>query len=209
MRLLLRRFSICALMIILGAAFSAADDLESAKRAYKQADYATALKELTPLAKQGNPEAEILLGRMYLRGYGVLKDPDQAWDLFQAAAKQGNADGEFFIGARSVMRHVDIAEGLNYLKLSADQGNQDAQLLLGKTYLEGIGSDLPRDPVQAEMWVQLAAKNNLDFYQSELSAAERQMSPDQIAKGKALAQAWKPKHGLPAGASPSNEKPKS
>jgi uncharacterized protein len=210
MRLLLWRFSICVLMIVVGAIFCAAADIESAKHAYKQADYATALKELTPLAKQGIPEAQILLGRMYLRGYGVLKDPDQAWDLFQAAAKEGNADGEFFIGARSVMHHVDVPNGLKYLRLSAEQGNQDAQLVLGKTYLDGIGSDLPRDPVQADMWLRLAANQNLPFYQNELVVAEKQMSAAEIAKGRALAEAWKPKRGSPVGdTSKPNEKPKS
>jgi uncharacterized protein len=210
MRLLLWRLSICALMMLLGAVLSAADDLESAKRAYKQSDYATALKELTPLAKQGNPEAQILLGRMYLRGYGVLKDPDEAWNLFQAAAAEGNPDGEFFIGARSVMHHVDVPNGLKYLRLSAEQGNQDAQLLLGKTYLEGIGSDLPRDPVQADMWLRLAANHNLPFYQNELRVAEQRIDAADIAKGKALAQVWKPKRGSPVGdTSKPNEKPKS
>src|SRR5215471_8447472 len=180
MRSLSRRLSICALMLLLGAVLSTADDLDSAKRAYKQSDYATALKELTPLAKQGNPEAQILLGRMYLRGYGVLKDPDQAWDLFQAAATEGNADGEFFVGARSVMRHVDTPNGLKYLRHSAEQGNKDAQLLLGKTYLDGIGGDLPRDPGQADMWLRLAANHNLPFYQNELAVAEKQMSAADI-----------------------------
>ena len=46
------------------------------------------------------------------------------------------------------------------------------------------------------MWLSLAAKGNLDFYESALRAAERQIAPDQVAKGKALAAAWKSKPGL-------------
>ena len=78
------------------------------------------------------------------------------------------------------------------MQLSAEQGNQDAQMLLGKAYLQG---ELPRDPVQADMWLRLAAKDNLDFYQNELRVAEGQMTPEQIARGKALAERWKPKTG--------------
>jgi uncharacterized protein len=89
---------------------------------------------------------------------------------------------------------------VKWLRLSAEQGQQDAQLLLGKTYLQG-DKDLPRDPVQAEMWLRRAAKNNLEFYQSELYAAEAQMNAEQIARGKALAAAWKPK----AAASPASK----
>jgi uncharacterized protein len=199
MRLWLWRFSLCALTMLVCPVLSSGADLEIAKRAYAQKDYATALKELAPLAKRGDADAQVLLGRMYLMAYGVLRDPDEAYKLFEAAAAKGNADAEFFLGARAALRHEDVANGLKYLKLSAEQGNQDAQLLLGKTYLQGLGSDLPRDPVQADMWLRLAADHNLPFYQNELRAAERQMNAAQIAKAKALAQAWKPKHSVPSG----------
>src|SRR5262249_51737085 len=104
----------------------------------------------------------------------------------------GNADAQFFVGSYYVLPHRDIVEGVKWLWLSAEQGQQDAQLLLGKAYLQG-DKDLPRDPVQAEMWLRLAAKNNLEFYQTELHAAEAQMNAEEIARGKALAEAWKPK----------------
>ena len=193
MRFWLEGLSFCALTVLISASFCSGADLPSAKAAYKKKDYATAFKELTPLAKQGNADAEVLLGRMYLMGYGVLKDPDEADRLFQAAAAQGNADAEFFLGMPSVMSHQNVAQGLKWLRLSAEHGNQDAQLLLGKTYLQGLGSDLPRDPVQADMWLRLAADRNLPFYQNELRVAERQMNAAEIAKGKALAEAWKRK----------------
>ena len=199
MRLWLWRFSLCALTMLVCPVRSRGAALEIAKRADAQKDYATALKKLAPLAKQGDADAQVLLGRMYLMAYGVLRDPDEAYKLFEAAAAKGNADAEFFLGARAALRHEDVANGLKYLKLSAEQGNQDAQLLLGKTYLQGLGNDLPRDPVQADMWLRLAADHNLPFYQNELRAAERQMNAAQIAKAKALAQAWKPKHNVPSG----------
>ena len=87
--------------------------------------------------------------------------------------------------------------------LAADRGNQDAQLLLGQTYMEGL-PELPRDPVQGGMWLRLAAKDNLPFYATQLAAAERVMSPEQRAQGKALAAAWQPQPGLAREASPSS-----
>jgi TPR repeat protein len=171
----------------------AAPDLESVKRSFEHTDYATALKQVQPLAEQGNPDAQLFLGKMYLRGQGVPQDPDQANKWFRQAAMQGNAESQFFLGAWYLLPHRDISEGLKWMRLSAEQGNQDAQLLLGKAYLQG---DLPREPAQADMWLRLAAKDNLDFYKNELRVAEGQMTPEQIAQGKALAESWKPKHGL-------------
>jgi len=191
----MQQFSLSVFVILLCAGLSAGADLESAKRAYEQKDYASALKDFSALAEKGNAEAQVLLGRMYLTGRGVAKDPDTGLKWFKAAATQGNAEGEFLLGSMYLLPRSDNAEGLRWVRLAADQGNQDAQMLLGKTYMDGL-PELPRDPIQGEMWLRLAAKDNLPFYEAQLASAEREMSPDQIAKGKALAGAWKPKQGL-------------
>ena len=185
---------LCFTTIVLCARFSAGADLVSAQRAYEQKDYVTALKESKPLAEQGNAEAQLLLGRMYLMGQGVSKDNDQASKWFEVSAAQGNADAQFMLGSMYLLPQKDVAKGVNLLRLSADQGNQDAQYLLVKAYVHGLPS-LPRDPVQAELWLTLAAKTNLPFYKSELDNAESQMRPSEIVSGRALAAAWKPKAG--------------
>ncbi|HYL37674.1 MAG TPA: tetratricopeptide repeat protein [Bryobacteraceae bacterium] len=169
--------------------------MAAARHAYEEKDYTAALKELTPLAEQGNADAQFLLGKMYWTGQGVLKDNDQAVKWLTASATRGNAEAQFFMGSYYLLPHRDIGEGLKWLRFSAEQGNQDAQLLLGKAYMDGA-RDFPRDPVQGEMWLRLAAKDNLPFYEAQLAAAERDMSPEQVAEGKALAAAWKPKPGL-------------
>lgn len=191
----LQRLSLCAFIVLLSVSVSAVGDLASGERAYQEKDYATALKELKPLAEKGNADAQLILGKLYWMGQGVQKDPEQATKLFKASALQGNADAQFFLGSIYLLPHTDIAEGVKWLRLSAEQGNQDAQWMLGKAYLQG-DKELPRDPVEAEMWLWLAAKDNLEFYQKGLLAAEREMTPQQIASGKARAAAWKPKHGL-------------
>ena len=193
MRSWLRRSLSGVLSVPVCSVVFAAPDLESVKRSFEHTDYATALKEVQPLAEQGNPEAQLFLGKMYLKGQGVPKDPVKANKWFRQAAMQGNAESQFFLGAWYLLPHRDITEGLKWMELSAEQGNQDAQLLLGKAYLQG---ELPRDPVQADMWLRLAAKDNLDFYQNELRVAEGQMTSEQIAHGKALSESWTPKHGL-------------
>src|SRR5690242_21837810 len=60
-----RYLLVCAFMILLCPVLSPAADLESAKRAYGDKDYAKALKEATPLAEQGNAEE---IGRASGRG---------------------------------------------------------------------------------------------------------------------------------------------
>ena len=181
--------------VALSAGLSAGADLASAKHDYQEKNYAAALKESTPLAEQGNADAQVLLGRMYLMGQGVTQDRDQAMKWFKAAAVQGNADAQFLLSSMLLLPQKDVGEGMKWLRLSADQGMRDAQYLLGKTYLQGL-KDVPRDLVQAAMWLELAAKGNTEFYQNELRAAEALLTADQLAKAKALADEWKPK-GVP------------
>jgi len=186
----LRHSPFCVLTILLCSQISTAGDFESAKRAYAEKDYAAAIREFTEVAEQGNAEAQLIVGKMYMIGQGVPTDADQAMKWFRAAADQGNADAQFFLGSMYLLPQKDIAEGLKWLKLSAQQGMQDAQFLLGMAYLKG--QNFTHDFVQAYMWLQLAAAQGGEFYQSQLNEAAKQMTPEQIAQGKSLAAQWKP-----------------
>lgn len=202
-----RRGCLCAFAVLFGVRLAAAADLAMAEHAYKQKDYATALKEFSPAADQGNATAQLYLGRMYMLGQGVHADREQAIKWFKASGNQGNADAQFFLGTIYLLPRKDIAQGLMWMRLSAEQGNQDAQLLLGQTYMQGGIKELPQDPVQADKWLRLAAKNNLPFYQLQLQTAERQMNAAQITQGKALAESFKPQHGLRPEKKVSSNKP--
>jgi TPR repeat protein len=195
MGLWLRRGWFCAFAILLCAQPLFAADLKSAERAYKKKDYATALKGFAPAAKQGNAEAEVYLGRMYLLGQGVPQDREQAIKWLKASGDQGNADAQFFLGTIYLLPRKDVPQGLMWMRLSAEQGNKDAQLLLGQTYMQGV-KELPRDLVQADMWMRLAAIGDLPFYQLQVEGVERQMNSADIEKAKVLAATWTPKHGL-------------
>ena len=49
-------------------------DYQKGVTAYQSGDFATALREWTPLAEQGNVGAQYLLGVMYRKGLGVPQD---------------------------------------------------------------------------------------------------------------------------------------
>jgi len=60
---------------LIGTAYA---DFNDGYKAYQAKDYATALKEWKPLAKQGNAPSQVNLGVMYANGEGVLKDMTKA-----------------------------------------------------------------------------------------------------------------------------------
>ena len=71
--------------LLLGAPSYSAD-FNKGLTAYNNGDYATALKEWTPLAEQGVAEAQYNLGVMYQEGAGVPQDYKEV--LHTLAAKQ-------------------------------------------------------------------------------------------------------------------------
>src|SRR5512138_2804701 len=73
-------------------------DFEVGKRAFERGDFAAAMREWQPLAKQGDPQAQLYLGFMYAKGTGIPQNLDHALKWFRLAAKSGNPKAEFTIG---------------------------------------------------------------------------------------------------------------
>ena len=66
--------------------------------AYKRGDYQTALRELRPLANQGNANTQDNLGNMYAEGHGVPQDHAEAVRWYRKAANQGDAEAQYTLG---------------------------------------------------------------------------------------------------------------
>ena len=80
----------------ISAAWSA--DFQKGLAAAQSGDYATALREWTPLAIQGDTRAQYNLGQMYRRGQGVAQDDKTAVKWYTLAAEQGNASAQVILG---------------------------------------------------------------------------------------------------------------
>ena len=81
--------------VLLGSVgMSASGDFKKGAAAYKSGDYATALREWTPLAEQGNAPTQFIMGVMYQYGNGVPKNEKTAVKWYRLAVKQGNANAQ-------------------------------------------------------------------------------------------------------------------
>lgn len=85
----MKRIVVAALLALAGAPLSAIAGLDEGQSAIERRDYATALKEVRPLAERGNSEAQFLLGQMYTYGWGVPKDQQAALRWYAEAANRG------------------------------------------------------------------------------------------------------------------------
>nr|ALS56026.1 putative Sel1 domain protein repeat-containing protein [uncultured bacterium EIL107F05] len=92
------RFILPFLLSIVLSPLSWGADFQKGLTAAKNGDFATALREWTPLAEQGNASAQFNLGIMYGNKRGVPQDHKTAVKWYTLAAEQGNATAQYNLG---------------------------------------------------------------------------------------------------------------
>ena len=92
--------TICLTIAVLigSAGVSWSADFQKGLTAYHSGDFATALREWTPLAEQGDTAALSSLGWMYQNGEGVPQDYKTALKWYRLAAEQGDTDAQYNLG---------------------------------------------------------------------------------------------------------------
>ena len=112
-------------------------------------DYSKAFEWYVKSAEQGNDVAQFNLGGLYLTGMGTEQNYDKALQLFKVAVSKGN------IQAQQALAVLKKAEAEQILK-SAEQGNAEAQYLLGCLYESGEG--IEQNYSKALEWYRKAAE---------------------------------------------------
>jgi TPR repeat protein len=190
---------IIAIAFALGLHVSAHAGLTEGANAYNARNYTLALKEITPLAKAGNADAEHLLGLMYYMGRGVQRDYKQAFAWHYKAAVKGKADAQYVVGAMYYTGNAvpqDQKMAVTWFRKAAEQGHAEAQHALGLMYRYHVAG-MPQDVVIAYMLWNLAAANGNANATEQRAAIARQMSQEQIEEAQALSRNWKPGTPLP------------
>jgi TPR repeat protein len=86
--------------LIGGLSAALAGPWEDGMMAYNRGDYLPAIRLFRPLAEQGNPKAQGLIGVMYRKGQGVARNSVHAFIWFKRAAANGD------VGAKAELHEV-------------------------------------------------------------------------------------------------------
>lgn len=116
---------------------------------------------LEACAKRGNTVAKYRLGKMYLQGEEIEKDPTAAIRWLTKAAEENNEYAEYLLGKTYLKGEnieQDIVKAEEYLRRSAGRGNKYAAYTLGKTLLDG--DVLPQNIPEAVRYLKQAAEND-------------------------------------------------
>lgn len=150
------------LTLTLTAAPASADTLKDAAAAIHRKDYPNAVRLLEPLARAGNPVAQLRLGTLYYHGHGVRESDALALQWFQRAAGQGLAEAQFQLGNMHAYGLAPVAGSEDPQRLAAQwyfeaarQGHAEAQYSLGILFLTGSG--VTQSVTEARKWIERAA----------------------------------------------------
>ena len=83
----------------------------------------------------------------------------------------------------------DYAEAAKWYKKAAEQGDSNAQNILGAMYERGKG--MPKDFVEAYKWFSISGEGDNEYgrtYREKIG--KRKMTPDQITEAQRLAKEW-------------------
>lgn len=127
--------------------------LKEGLAAFENGNYEMAYRQLNPLAESGVAMAQNTIGRMYLQGQGVPKNPNKALILFRKAAKQGLPNAKNNLGVMYAAGNVvsqDYEQAIVWFREAANQGFSLAMNNLADMYENGLG--VKPNHVEAERW---------------------------------------------------------
>jgi enhanced entry protein EnhC len=106
--------------------------------AYRLGNYSNAVNAL--ISKSGqDPVADYYLGRLYLYGYGQLRNSDIAMRYFLQSAEKGYLPAVQLMAKYSLMQEKNLEQAARWFKQAANAGDVNAQLFMAAAYLYGIG----------------------------------------------------------------------
>jgi len=115
---------------------------------------------LKPAADEGDTEAAMFLGTVYLYGTGIERDYEAARRYLEMAAGDGRRDALYNLGSiydKAIGVARDTREAIKWFGLAADQRDAQAQLNIALLHLHGDGVD--KDLKAAEAWLKRSAGN--------------------------------------------------
>ena len=131
-------FKIIFILIWFSFSISYAANFQKGLNAARSGNFSTALKELMPLAENGEAIAQHMIGQMHIYGHGVKQDTNKAIKWFILAAEQGNISSQSILGyiyTNGEKNIKDENKAVKWYRLAAEQGDPLAQNNLGLKYL--------------------------------------------------------------------------
>jgi len=139
-------------------------DLASGIAAFEGKHFSTASRLLSPLADDGDVEAQFRMAIMAQNGLGMVVNEDLAYKYMLAAAEQGHAlsmHGLGFMYMEGECTDKNPQEAANWFNKAANEGMQGSMTTLAMMYRDGNGVE--KNQAEADRLFKLAGFDPSEF----------------------------------------------
>ena len=164
-------------------------NLASGIQAFCGKRFREAFSILEPLAENGNPDAQVIMGLRYFFGMEGKREPRLARKWYRDAAKQGDAEAQVLLGlmfAQGDGGKTDFVEAVRWFRKAAEAGYSAGQYNLGLAYSDGLGT--PQDAALGSEWYQKAAEQGSEWAQANLGSID--VSAGKTSASKVIGCKW-------------------
>lgn len=129
-----------AISLVPSIACASSNDLQTAVEALASGQSQTAYEQLISLARQGNLDAQVLVGITYKDGHGTEHDLKKARFWFRRAAHKGRNDAAFLLGLSFLHDKATAKEyeqAVYWIKYAARHDVHSAQRFMALAYEKG------------------------------------------------------------------------
>ena len=183
---ILKSLILCFILCIT-TGFAYAETYDEAMQLMETGELNQAIKMLQPLAEQGNTQAQVRLGNMYMNGLGTKPNTVEGLKWLRMAVEKGNAEAETILGNLYMNGFgVDMNKetGFEWYRMAAEKGFATAQFNMGVSYFRGDGVE--QDHYMSYIWMNIAAKAGHKLAGGYAETLETILSPEQIEEGNLL-----------------------
>ncbi len=173
----------------------ASADLEKGLAAVQSGQWDKAYQQFQRSAAEGNPDAQVNLGNLYLQGLGVEHSDLKAYDWYAKAARQGHAQS---LGKLAIMHYQglgvaeDHAAAADWFRKAAENGNADAAMILAELHARGDG--VSKSKPEAYLWYSIAADlGKAEASETRMQLAE-ELAPSEVNAMLTQLNVWRQEH---------------
>lgn len=135
---------------------------EEAYTLHKSEGTLKALSYYRDLEKENDINAIHELGLIYLKGDGIAKNLNKAYEYFTKASNLGNLESTYILGKIHLSkktRFFNTTKAYNFFVEAANKGEAKSQLMIGRFFL--MGEFIDKDYEKAMYYFKLASKQKL------------------------------------------------
>ncbi len=131
-------------------------NLDQARRAYDSGNFDQALAFGKIAAANGEPEAQVMVGHILMRGQTGVVDVNAAADWMRKAANAQQPDAMMALGEMAIRSQAGLSpsDALHWFSMASQHSRPDAMRAIGEMYIKGQG--LTPDPEKGRDWLKQA-----------------------------------------------------